>query len=363
MEEIRTDISTFERDSSFYGRIEMLLTVKSFDLQAIRQRYLKSRARKDNRTGSVERRAVAVGGLVHAVIENGKLIQSKVIARLKEPRGIAGQGNMLGISAENEVYILEENLRAIKNPWFSYIHTLDFHPDGDYVLISSSGLDCIFEYDLQTMQQNYEWFAWEHGFNKGKDPETGKQITLSRNAGDSGEDVKLIQNPQKDVLPTAMRAAFINSVVYDKKDPSKMLATFFHEGAVYSIDKTNGQAVKILEGLKNPHGGGRHGNDAFATSTGKGEVVIQNDKQRTVLDFQNLEGKPQELGEMEWLQNSHFNGNNLVTIDSNRTSFVVTNVAQQRIDLIPYDPNWAVQDMVMGSFEEDKLELLSSLSL
>lgn len=363
MEEHRTDISTFERDSTFYGRIEMLLTVKSFDLQEIRQRYLKSRARKDNRTGSVERRAVAIGGVVHAVIENGKMTESKVIAKLKEPRGIAGQRGFLGISAENEVYILGDDLRSIENPWFSYIHTLDFHPDGDKLLISSSGLDCIFEYDLTNLRPSYEWFAWEHGFNKGKDPETGKEILLSRNADDAGEGVKVILDPRIDVLPTAMRAAFINSVVYDKQDPSRMLATFFHEGAVYCIHMSDGRAVKVLDGLKNPHGGGRNGVDVFATSTGKGEVVMQNEGERKVLDFQNLKGKPQELGEMEWLQNSHYHGNNIVTIDSNRTSFVVTNVEHQKIDLIPYDPNWAVQDMLTGSFEEHQLELLSSLSL
>ena len=39
----RIDISKFQRDSSFYGQIDLLLTVKSFDLQAIRKRYLESK--------------------------------------------------------------------------------------------------------------------------------------------------------------------------------------------------------------------------------------------------------------------------------------------------------------------------------
>ena len=39
----RIDVSKFQRDSSFYGQIDLLLTVKSFDLQAIRKRYLESK--------------------------------------------------------------------------------------------------------------------------------------------------------------------------------------------------------------------------------------------------------------------------------------------------------------------------------
>ena len=42
----KIDISTFKRDHGFYGEIELLLTIKSFDLQAIRARYVASKNNK-----------------------------------------------------------------------------------------------------------------------------------------------------------------------------------------------------------------------------------------------------------------------------------------------------------------------------
>ena len=59
---MKIDLSQFKKDHTFYGELNFLLTVKSFDLQAIRKRYLASK--KNNRSGSVERRKVALGGLV-----------------------------------------------------------------------------------------------------------------------------------------------------------------------------------------------------------------------------------------------------------------------------------------------------------
>ena len=55
-----------------------------------------------------------------------------------------------------------------------------------------------------------------------------------------------------------------------------------------------------MDGLKNPHGGWQSREVLMATNTASGEVRLNDD----VFLFQNLERKPQDLGEMEWLQNS-----------------------------------------------------------
>jgi len=52
-----------------------------------------------------------------------------------------------------------------------------------------------------------------------------------------------------------------------------------------------------------------------------------------------------------------------VTIDSNRTSFVVFHPEKQLYDIIPYNDNWAVQDMVEGKLSAIQIEQLQSLSL
>ena len=323
------DLAQFTDDSTFYGAISMLLTVKSFELQAIRKRYLESKKNKGNRRGSVERRAVAMGGLVFVTIENGQIVSEEVLAEMKEPRGIATFREMIAISAENEVYLIKnQEVRVIRNPWFSYIHTLDFTPDGQRLVVSSSGFDCLFEYDIASLECTWEWFAWENGFNQGLDPKTGEKVTLSRNAEDQEKSgFHVISDPAGQVLPTAMRAAFINSVVYDAENPEYLLATYFHEGAVYRIHMTTGKAEKVLDGLKTPHGGRRREGHFMATSTGSGEVVIGDRQGQTRYRFNGLEGKPEELEAAEWLQNSTVDGHQMITIDSNRTAFMKGNTA------------------------------------
>ena len=50
----RIDLSKFKVDHHFYPQLELLVTIKSFDLKAVRERYLKNRDKKSNR--SEERR-------------------------------------------------------------------------------------------------------------------------------------------------------------------------------------------------------------------------------------------------------------------------------------------------------------------
>ena len=97
----------------------------------------------------------------------------------------------------------------------------------------------------------------------------------------------------------------------------------------------------------------------MATSTASGEVRVNDD---TFL-FQNLANKPSELAEMEWLQNSKRINDFIVTIDSNRTSFVVFHPEKKLYDIIPYNDNWAVQDMIEGKLSATQLEQLQYISL
>lgn len=358
------DLNTFDEDDQFFDTFNLVCTIKSFDLQAIRKRYIASK--KNSKTGSVERRAVATGGIVDLSLSNGKITNSEVLIQMKEPRGIAGNENTFGIAAENELFILHNGAKYnIDYPWFSYIHTLDFHPyKENIVLVSSSGLDCIFEFDFLKNEKVYEWFAWENGFNTAFDKDQN-QIKLTRNEEKAAEYArngiayKLISNPKEDVLPTAQRAAFINSVTYDQKRENHLLATFFHEGKVFSIDQETGQSKPIIDGLKNPHGGRNFGQRYMATSTGDGFVKIDNQE---IYDFRNLDHKPPEMAGLEWLQNSIPVGpDTFITIDSNRNQFVICNTKAKKISRIDYDNNWAIQDFVNKKLTSEEINFIKNL--
>lgn len=361
---MKIDLSQFQKDHAFYGKLDLLLTVKSFDLQEIRNRYLASK--KNNRAGSVERRKVALGGLVSVSLTNGSTFEEKLLSTLKEPRGVDYHKGKLAISSENKTYVLTDTIYEIQNDWFSYIHTVEFSPFNDaQLLISSSGYDCIFEYDWQNNNCEWEWFSWENGMCVGKDPETNNNLFLTRD-GDQfanwekeGKNCLLIDQPLTQVLPTAKRAAFINSVSYHQKQKGVFIATLFHKGCVAQINQQTGEFSTLMEGLKNPHGGWQSDEVLMATSTASGEVRLNDD----VFLFQNLDHKPKQLGEMEWLQNSKKIKDFIITIDSNRTSFIIFHPKKKLYDMIPYNDNWAVQDMVEGKVSEKQFDLLQSLSL
>jgi len=359
----RIDLSAYKEDNSFYKPFKLLITIQSFDLKAIRERYLKNKNKKSNRTGSVNRRETAMGGIAEVTIKNGYIENLEILAKMPEPRGVDSTEEVTAFSSEDKVHVVnEKTLKTITNPWFSYIHTVDIDKNSkNRLLVSSSGFDCIFEYRIDEQQQLFEWFAWENGFEQGLDPETGAELFLTRNKETaaqykaSGKKCLFISDPANQVLPTAKRAAFINSVVYDPINENNIIATFFHEGAVYQMNKQTGEATRVLKGLNNPHGGMKNGkNDFMATSTRSGEIVTGNLDSEKRFWFENLEGKPEMLGDMEWVQNTKLMDGHFIAIDSNRNVFFIIDPANELISPVAYDPNWAVQDLVISCLSEDQ---------
>lgn len=332
---------------------ELLVSIKSFDLQAIRERYLVARLQK-GKVGSVERRPVAEGGVAKIRVAGNKVVSEELTHKLKEPRAIAQKNGRIAIGAENSVYVFDgEEKYTIESPWFSYIHTLDFHPTNDeLILISSSGFDCFFEYNWITQECKRSWFAWENGWNKGFDKKENKEIWLTKDSNQAtqweseGKNVKCISDPLNQVLPTAERAAFINSALYHESDGDIVYITLFHEGAVYKIDWSTGKKEQVFNQLVSPHGGQIRNQQEMVTNTAGGEVqVVQEELLK--FDFSQLPQKDPRLGELEWLQNTTKLSNGyFVTIDSNRTSFVFFNPEKEILNIIPYNSDWAVQDIL-----------------
>jgi hypothetical protein len=349
----QVDLSTFTRNSQFYGRLNLAATIKSFDLQAIRARYLESKKSKNGRQGSVQRRPVSLGGVAELSLEGGRIVNSTVLENLKEPRGLAAQTNRLAVSLENRVLVLDETgAYSFTNPWFSYIHTVAFHPTKPQtILITSSGFDSIFEFNYRNIQCHWEWFAWEHGLNEAHHPETGNKIILTRkveeakNLAKAGQSYLLVADPGKDHLPTAQRAAFINTAQYGASN--EIIATLFHEGTVRQINQETGRSKVLLRGLKNPHGGQITPMGLLCTNTGGGQVWLNADEEITQYNFKGLGAKAIAMGEAEWLQNTLQHKNIFVTIDSNRNALVIFDPIKQLLDLVPFNENWALQDLAV----------------
>ena len=348
-------INEFQHDPSLGNDLELLLTVKSFNLDEIRKRYLASRKNNGTKVGSVERRKAATGALVKVKLGQDSLAKHEIIHELIEPRGITKLDDLLVYSSEDKVIVKSNQEQfQIENEWFSYIHALDISPfDKRKLLISSSGLDCIFEYDLEVRNLSWEWFAWEKYRNEATDPKSGGPIFLTRNTSeynklkDEGFAAKLISDPTNEYLPTAMRAAFINSVSYSRTSPNKIIATLFHEGRSIEIDIRNNEINEHIGNLSNPHGGWSFASFDMITSTGSGEVIIQRGEKIEKYTFAGLRNKHIEMGEKEWIQNSIVWNDCIISIDSNRTSLIIFNPIQRSYNQMVYPDNWAIQDMVV----------------
>ncbi len=350
----KIDLSTFEANPDHFGASTLLLTVKSFDLQAIRKRYLKSKSR--SKSGSVERREPALGGLVLVDIANGKIQKQTVLAKYTEARGIDVRGDFLAVSSENKIYLFqsgENHPKIISHPWLSYIHTVKFSKDCSKILVASSGVDSLLEFDVQSGKCLWEWLAWEHGLNRGENPETGETHVLTRRPDEAqalrekDERVLLIDNPAEEKLPTALRAAFMNSAEYDSDET--VISTFFHFGDVRRIDKKTFQMDVLIDGLQKPHGGMRYESGYLVTDTAGGRIVLQHDNRKTSVNFSALPGKSENVRDLEWLQTSHWFHKKIVTIDSNRTSLTFSDLDNKKRMHVSYDPNWAVQDFIFIS--------------
>lgn len=360
----KIDLGSFSRNTKFYGEIDLVLTIKSFDLQAIRARYIKSKNNVSGKAGSVERRAVSKGGVAKVKLTRGKLEEQTLVGNLSEPRGIDYKDSKFALSLENTVYVFASgSIYQLQNPWFSYIHTVDFEPNkDDSILITSSGFECLHEYNFKSKTLNWEWFAWENGLNEGNNPSDNTKVFLTRSAEKAkeyeNENVPhvLISDPKSDALPTAKRAAFINTAKYDSKDPDHIFLTLFHEGSSRYLIKKTGESEILMDKMKSPHGSHRYSDDmVMATNTGGGTVELLAGETRTSLEFKNLANKPEELGETEWLQNSIKKDNLIITIDSNRNSLVIIDLERKQYDMISYDNNWAVQDLMTFNQENESI--------
>jgi hypothetical protein len=345
-------VKEWQRDAQFYGDLKLLMTIKSFDLQAIRKRYLESKKNASGKGGSVERRAVSLGGLAQVSISEGQLKADWLKADLKEPRGLASAANKWAYSLEDQVIVYDGSQKyTFTYPWFSYIHTVNFHPEkSDCLLVTSSGFDCVFEFNYTTGLLNWEWFSWEHGLDLGHSKE-GETVHITRKEEiykeyrEKGEAVLFISDPQVDHLPTAQRAAFINTAVYDGGD--SFLATLFHEGTVRSVNIENGKSEILLAGMKSPHGAKRLKSEKIlCTNTGAGEVWILEDGHLRRFIFAGLPGKANAMQGVEWLQNTIAIDSYFITIDANRNALVIFDPAREIYDLIPFSGDWAVQDLV-----------------
>ncbi|TMA87556.1 MAG: hypothetical protein E6J74_29535 [Deltaproteobacteria bacterium] len=240
--------------------------------------------------------------------------------------------------------------RVCQNPWLNQGHTVEFSPDGKRLLVGSSGFDAVFEFDTDSGEVVWEWFAWDHGFDRSK---LGHYVVRSEAKCKAleamGHEVLLVDDPGKYEfgIPTRQKPAHLNSASYDSE--GRILVTLFHQGAGYVVDRKTGDAQEVISGLINPHKLSRRKRGGyFISDTRRGKLIFIDENYRRTSEIAlagtpGIERSPQLS---EYLQNTtELREELFACIDIHRSSLWLIDVKRRSYRGIKFPVEWSVHDV------------------
>lgn len=270
-----------------------------------------------------------------------------------EPYGVNASRNKMALATAQSVQLINMNTgetRLCHNPWLNQGHTVEFSPDGKKLLVGSSGFDAVFEFDTESGETVWQWFAWDHGFDQSK---LGHYVVRSEAKCKAlkamGHDVLLVDDPEKYPfgIPTRQKPAHLNSACYDSH--GRILVTLFHQGGGYVIDRNTGETKEVISGLSNPHKLSRRTRGGyFISDTKGGKLILLDEKYRREYEVA-LAGMPgvarsPELS--EFLQNTtELREDLFACVDIHRSSLWLIDVKRRRYRGIKFPAEWSVHDV------------------
>ena len=281
------------------------------------------------------------------------LVESKWVFSVVEPYGVDARGNKMALATASSVRLIDMKSgegRVCQNPWLNQGHTVEFSPDGKRLLVGSSGFDAVFEFDTDSGEVVWEWFAWDHGFDRSK---LGHYVVRSEAKCKAleamGHEVLLVDDPGKYEfgIPTRQKPAHLNSASYDSE--GRILVTLFHQGAGYVVDRKTGDAQEVISGLINPHKLSRRKRGGyFISDTRRGKLIFIDENYRRTSEIAlagtpGIERSPQLS---EYLQNTtELREELFACIDIHRSSLWLIDVKRRSYRGIKFPVEWSVHDV------------------
>ncbi|RME32118.1 hypothetical protein D6789_00570 [Candidatus Woesearchaeota archaeon] len=330
-----------------------LLVVKSQDQERRRARMLKHADKQP--FGRVEQRPIEDGLLVSCSLgpRGLTIIDTKTFP---EPRHIVRFHTGFLLTLVDRVVQLSPKgvvEREYRDPHFAFLHTIALHPDGERMLVVSSGYDAILELSLKTGKRTWEWFAWDNGFNPSADgvylASTPERARHYEREGHKALYVDPAHYGPLGIV-TAKRTAHPNAARYNPYTPGTLLVAMAHKGEIYELRLPEGD--KHLRCALHPmaHGLIPHKGGWLVTDTTRGVAILFGngfaERERIILT-----GLPKDpaLGEREWVQQVlPLSSHRYLCLDANRGLHVIDTEQRTRATLLP-DPSWCIQDaLVLG---------------
>jgi len=289
------------------------------------------------------------------------LAESKWAFSALEPYAVDVWGDKMALSGGNYVSLIDIDTgkaTPCQHAWLRQTHTVQFSADGTRLLVASAGFDAAFEFDTTTGEVVWEWFAWDHGFDRSK---LGHYVVRSaarcKTLAAMGHEVLLVGDPEKYPfgIPTRQKPAHLNSACYDSD--GKILVTLFHQGAGYVVDRNTGEARQVISGLINPHKLSRRKRGGyFISDTRRGKLIFLDEKHRPKYEVA-LTGTPGGVRSpqlSEYLQNAtELRDDLFACIDIHRSSLWLIDVKRRKYRGIKFPVEWSMHDV--ASLEPEHL--------
>ena len=132
---------------------------------------------------------------------NWTLAESDWVFSALEPYAIDVWGNKMGLAGANYVWLIDMEsgeVRSCQIPRLSQSHTVQFSHDGKRLLVVSSGFDAVIEFDTESGEVAWQWFAWGHDYAQSK---LGHYVVRSPQKSEllkaMGKEVLLVNDPSK----------------------------------------------------------------------------------------------------------------------------------------------------------------------
>jgi hypothetical protein len=349
---------SYKYDSALGRREEVVVTVKT-TLQLEKNQRQEDYMKRPNAEvfGRAAARPYLLGIVAAFSLAHDRfdwtLAESKWSFSAVEPYGVDACGSKMALATANYVRLIDMDTgqaRFCHNPWLNQAHTVEFSADGKKLLVGAAGFDAVFEFDTTSGEVVWEWFAWDHGFDRSK---LGHYVVRSparyRTLAATGHEVLLVDDPAKYEfgIPTRQKPAHLNSACYDSD--GRILVTLFHQGGGYVVDRNTGEAQEIISGLVVPHKLSRRKRGGyFISDTRRGKLIFFDEKYRPDYEI-SLAGAPGVARSpqlSEFLQNTtELRQDLFACIDIHRSSLWLIDVKRRKYRRIRFPVEWSVHDI------------------
>lgn len=356
------ELVTFRQDDQLGRDLRIIATVKNCFQVDKNVRQEAQRARQNPEIHGREKVRPFYYGLVAAyALKHDKFTWDLADAAWSfsslEPYCIDVFDNLMALCGGNYVEIVDMSKgtkRSLAHPWLRQAHSVQFSKDGRRLLVSSSGFDAVFEFDVASGTTCWEWFAWDNGLDQSR---LGEYYVRTRERADEltaqGHKVVLVDDPSQHALgiPTRFCPVHINGAFYDREE--NVLVTLFQQGAAIGVDKATGKTTDIASGLVNPHKlHPRSQGGYYVADTRRGELLLLDDGYQVErrISLRTAPGEVRSPTLTEFLQSvSELQDGLFACVDIHRSTLWLVDVNARRYRGVRFPREWSVHDIALDT--------------